>query len=102
MLFHVTMRHDAAHCPGYRPELAQAAVANLERLDELAAQFGVTVQGYYNAAPAHREFLVAEAESTGALALFISNAIPYPLEEIDAVAVLDRQALLDLARAESG
>ena len=99
MLFHVTMRHDAAHCPGFHPELMPRAVAALESLDQVAARHGVRVRGLYNALPDHIEYLIVEADSPGNVATFISEANPYgEIAEIETKAVVDVDQLLDLAK----
>ncbi len=99
MLFHVTIRHDAAHCPGFNPELIPKAVATLRNLHAEAASFGVKVHGLYNALPDHVEYLVCESESPAALATYLSKVLPYGQADTETRAVVDTDALL--AAAES-
>ncbi len=53
MLFHVTLIHDAAHCPGYHQELMPPWLEAIEKKDEIAERLGVKVHNILNAAPDH-------------------------------------------------
>jgi hypothetical protein len=101
MLFHVTIRHDAAHCPGFHPELMPKAIDALENIEATAAQFGVTVNGLYNALPDHVEYLIAEADSPAALAMYLSEAVPYGEADTETHAVVGVDELRAAARAMS-
>ena len=62
MLFHVTLTHDAAHCPGYHPELMPVWVEGFEKRDELAQRFGVKVRSILNGTPDHVVYVIGEAD----------------------------------------
>ncbi len=99
MLFHVTSRHDAAHCPGFHPELMPHIIEVLENIDQIAARHGVKVHGLYNAAPEHVEFLIAEADSPMNIAAFLGDANPYgEFAEMNATPVTTADDLLVAAR----
>ncbi len=99
MLFHGTMRHDGAHCPGFHPELMPHIIEALENIDQIAARHGVKVHGLYNAAPEHVEFLIAEADSPMNIAAFLGDANPYgEFAEMNATPVTAADDLLAAAR----
>lgn len=98
MLFHVTITHDAAQCPGFNADLVPKAVESLENLHGLAETFGVQVHGLYNALPDHVEYLVCEAESPAVLAMFLVEALPYGQVDTDTRAVVTADELLSAAR----
>jgi hypothetical protein len=98
MLFHVTITHNAAHCPGFNANLVPRAVESLESLDGLADKFGVQVHGLYNALPDHVEFLVCEADSPAVLAMFLAEAVPYGEIDTETRAVVTADELLAAAR----
>ena len=102
MLFHVTIRHDAADCPGFNPQLIPRAIENLQNLDALAEKFGVNVHGLYNALPDHVEYLVCESDSPAALAIFLTEALPYGRADTETRAVLGAEELLAVARERAG
>ncbi|MFQ5925208.1 MAG: hypothetical protein ACE5IE_04360 [Dehalococcoidia bacterium] len=62
MLFHVTLVHDSAHCPGYHPEMGPSLFKALAKKDEIAGHFGVKIHSILNAAPDHVIYVIAEAE----------------------------------------
>jgi hypothetical protein len=98
MLFHVTIRHDAADCPGFNPELIPRAVESLQNLDAVAEKFGVKVHGLYNALPDHVEYLLCESESPAALAMYLVEALPYGRADTETRAVVGAEELLAAAR----
>ncbi len=98
MLFHVTIRHEAEHCPGYDEDLVPEAIASLENLHRVAESFGVKVHGLYNALPDHIEFLICESDSPAALAMYLTRALPYRRVDTDTRAVVGIDDLLAAAR----
>ena len=102
MLFHVTITHDAARCPGFNADLVPKAVESLENLHGLAEKFGARVHGLYNALPDHVEFLLCEADSPTALAMFLGEALPYGQADTDTRAVVTAEELLAAARQRAG
>ena len=96
MLFHVTITHDAAHCPGHHPEMMPKATESLQNMDATAAKFGVTVVGYWSGLPDHVDFLVVDAPGNAPLAAFLSACLPYDEADYDTSAVADRATLLQL------
>lgn len=100
MLFHVTIRHDAAHCPGYNPELMPKAIETLLDLRATADKFGVKVHDLYNALPDHVEYLVCEADDPSALAIYLSEAMAYLNADTETHAVVGADDLLATARAK--
>ena len=87
MLFHVTLTHDAAHCPGYHPELGPSLGEAYARKDEVAQQLGVKVHSILNAAPDHVIYVIAEGERPMAVAQFVSRLIPFEQADIRMTAV---------------
>ena len=87
MLFHVTLIHDAAHCPGYHPELISVWMEAFEKRNELAGQLGVKIHNVLNAAPDHVMYVIAEAERPMQVAMFVAQLIPTEQAEIRMSAV---------------
>ncbi|MEE9202787.1 MAG: DUF3303 family protein [Dehalococcoidia bacterium] len=81
MLFHVTLVHDAAHCPGHHPELGPPLMEALAKRDEIAGRFGVKLHSILNAAPEHIMYVVAEAELPMALAQCLVQLFPFEQQE---------------------
>ncbi len=96
MLFHVTMRHDAANCAGLHPEIREKAMAAFRDYHATAEKYGVTVKGMYNALPNHVEFLVAEADGPAELAFFLSEATPYEVD-FETYAVMPLEQMGEMA-----
>ncbi len=82
MLFHVTLIHDAAHCPGYHQELMPPWLEAIEKKDEIAGRLGVKVHSILNAAPDHIVYVIAEAERPMQVAMFVSQLLPTEQAEI--------------------
>jgi hypothetical protein len=99
MLFHVTIRHDAEDCPGFNPEVRPRAIESLQNLHALAEKFGIKVHGLYNALPDHVEYLVCESVSPAALAMYLTEAVPYARADTETHAVVDADELLAAAQA---
>ncbi len=87
MLFHVTLIHDAAHCPGYHQELMQPWMDGLKKKDEIAKRLGVKVHSILNAAPDHIVYVIAEADRPMQVAMFVSELLPTEQAEIHMHAV---------------
>lgn len=102
MLFHVTITHEAADCPGFNPELIPGAIESLQNLDAVAEKFGVKVHGLYNALPDHVEYLLCEAESPVALGSYVTEALPYRRAHTETRAVVGADELLVAARERAG
>lgn len=103
MLFHVTIRHDAAHCPEFHPELMPKTMESLQNIETVAEKYGVKVYGLYNALPDdHVEFFIGEADSPAALAMYLSEAIPYGEADTETHAVVGVDELRAAAQAMSG
>jgi hypothetical protein len=100
MLVHATLRHDINNCPGFDPGLRARAMEAYSKLDEVAAQFGVTVRDMYNAAPDHVEYIVLEAPDNMAVALFLGEALPYKVD-YETKVVTDR-AMIEKVIAQMG
>ena len=89
ILFHVTLTHDAAHCPGYHPELMPVWVEGFEKRDELAQGLGVKLRSILNAAPNHEVYIIGEADRPMQMAMFVSQFLPTEQENITMTAVED-------------
>ena len=87
MLFHVTMTHDAAHCPGFHRGLAPKLIEAVEKREETAKRCDVKIHSFLSAAPEHFEILIAEAESSFDIAMLVSQLYPFELAQIDVKAV---------------
>ena len=87
MLFHVTLGHDAAHCPGYHPELMPTVLEALGQKDEIAERLGVKVHMVLNAAPDHIFYIIGEAGRPMAMAMFLSQLMPMEQADIRMQAV---------------
>ncbi len=98
-LFHVTVWHDAAHCPGFHRELMGPVIEALESREEIASRYGVTLVGFYSGAPEHRDFLIVEAETPMSVATFTTEMLPYgEIEKYDVTPVTPADELLEAAR----
>ena len=82
MLFHVSLVHDAAHCPGYLPELAPVWMEGLEKREELAKGLGVKIHSILNAAPDHVVYVIGEADRPMGMASFVAQLLPTEQSEI--------------------
>lgn len=102
MLFHVTITHDARECPGFNPEVMPRAIDRLRNVHAVAEKFGVKVHGLYNALPDHVEYLVCESASPAALAMYLTEAVPYGRADTETHAVVDVDELLAAAQAMTG
>lgn len=102
MLFHVTINHDSAECPGFNPDVRPKAIESLQNLHVLADKFDVRVHGLYNALPDHVEYLVCDAASPAALAMYLAEALPYSRPHTETRAVVDADELLAAAQAIAG
>ncbi len=102
MLFHVRLRHDAAHCPGYQPDLLPKWVEGITKRHEIAAQLGVTLHGNYSALPEHQEFIIVEADSTAQIAALVLQLYPSEQAEIEVTALTTADEMLELARQIGG
>lgn len=91
MLFHVTLIHDAAHCPGHHPELGQLWMESFKKKDEIAKQLGVEVHNVLSAGPEHVVYVIVEAERPMQVAMFVAQLLPTEQAEIrmSAVETLD-------------
>ncbi len=87
MLFHITLIHDAAHCPGYHQELMPQWVEALDKKDEIAKSFGVKVHSILNAAPDHVTYVIAEGERPMQVAMCVGQLLPTEQSEIRMQAV---------------
>ena len=99
MLFHVTIRHDAAHCPGFHRELMEPTIEAFENVEATAAQMGVKVIGLYSGLPDHVDFIIAEAESPADVAFFLSAAGLYgEIAETETHAVVTAGELVEAGK----
>ena len=87
MLFHVTLTHDAAHCPGYHPEVMPSVVEAFTKREEIAQRLGVKVHSVLNAAPGHVIHVIAEADRPMAVAQFVVQMLPIEQADIQMSAV---------------
>ena len=87
MLFHVTLVHDGAHCPGYPRELTSPTLEAFEKRDELAQSFGVKLHMVLNAAPDHVFYIIGEEERLMQMAMFVGQLLPIEQAEIRMQAV---------------
>ena len=76
MLFHVTLTHDAAHCPGYHPDLIPVWIESYQKRDELAERLGVKLRSVLNAAPDHAIYVIGEADRPMKMAMFVAQMFP--------------------------
>lgn len=102
MLFHVKVRHDAAHCPGYHRELLPLWVEAISRRNEIAESVGVKLLGVYSALPEHHEILIVDADSPGQLAGLVTQLYPTEMAEMNVTALTDVEDLLVMARQMLG
>ena len=102
MLFHVTLVHDGAHCPGFHPELRPKLFEALEKREELAKRHSVKIHSLLSAAPEHVEFLIAEAQTPFAVAMFLSELYPFELSQIDVKAVISVEEMESVGRQMFG
>ena len=102
MLFHVQLRHDGAHCPGYHRELVPVWVDSISRRDEIAASVGVKLVGQYSALPEHREYLIVEADSPGQIAGLVTQLYPTEMAEIKVTALTTMEDMLTMAQRMIG
>ena len=102
MLVHVTLTHDAAHCPGYHPELMPPTLEPWERKDELAESFGVKLHSVLNAAPDHVFYIIGEADRPMAMAMFVAQLLPIEQAEIRMTAVENFADSIEYARSKMG
>lgn len=102
MLFHVILRHDASHCPGYHRELLPLWVDGISRRDEIAASLGVKLVGVYSALPEHHEVLIVEADSPGQIAGLVTQLYPTEMAEISVTAITPVDDVLEMARQMMG
>lgn len=102
MLFHVTINHDAAECPGFNATVRPKPIESLQNLHALADKFGVKVHGLYNALPDHVEYLVCESASPAALAMYLTEDLPYDRPDTETRAVVEANELLAAAQVMAG
>ena len=76
MLFHVTLVHDAAHCPGYHRELMPLWIEGFDNREEIAERLGVKIHSILNAALDHVTYVVVEAERPMQVAMFVAQLLP--------------------------
>ena len=72
MLYHVTLTHPIESCPLFHPELRDRVREAGPRLQQAAADLGVTVHFDVTAAPAHRSFLLIETDDYTALQRYLA------------------------------
>lgn len=82
MLFHVTLIHDAAHCPGHHPELGQLWMESFKKKDKIAERLGVKVHSLLSAGPDHVVYVIVEAERPMQVAMFVAQLLPTEQAEI--------------------
>ena len=87
MLFHVTLTHDAAHCPGYHPDLISVWLDGFGKRDALAQSLGVKIHSILNAAPDHLTYVIGEADRPMQMAMFVAQLIPIEQADIRMTAV---------------
>ena len=68
----------------------------------LAEKFGVRVDGLYNALPDHVEYFVCESASPAAVAMYLTEALPYGRADTETRAVVTADELLAAARERVG
>lgn len=85
--------------PGFNSEVRPKAIESLQNLHALADKFGIKVHGLYNALPDHVEYLVCESASPAALAMYLTEALPYGRPDTEAHVVVDADQLLAAAQA---
>lgn len=98
MLFHVTMTHTPEDCPGYNPEKMPELIAALEKLDEITKESNVKVHFAVNAAPAHVDYALLEAESLSSVLDYV-HAIPFR-QDFKVTPVQHEQDLMTWAKAK--
>ena len=87
MLFHVTLEHDAAHCPGYHRDLMPVWIEGFEKREELAEGLGVKIHSILNGAPDHVVYVIGEADRPIKMAMFVSQLLPSEQANIRMTAV---------------
>ena len=71
MLFHVTLTHTPADCPGYSPEKMPPIIDFIENAEARAKELNVKVHFMVSGAPEHVSFALLEADSPGPVAMFV-------------------------------
>jgi hypothetical protein len=71
MLFHITHEHSEETCPAHD---ADRMAATFGKLMEAIKETGINLRGFYANAPAHRVYLVVEADTVE-----IINKVLYPV-----------------------
>jgi muconolactone delta-isomerase len=71
MLFHVTMTHSAATCPGYDQGQMPGFIAGAEKLEAVAQELQVKVHALLWAAPEHVAYALLEADSPAAVGRYL-------------------------------
>ena len=61
MLHMVIATHGPDTCAAAVPEVAEMAMAGFQKMDEVAANLGITVQGSWANMPAHALYVVVDA-----------------------------------------
>ena len=74
MLFHITHQHSEHTCPAHDADLMEATFG--KTMEALKGP-GIELKGFYANAPAHRVFLIVEADSVDAI-----NKAFYPVLKI--------------------
>lgn len=99
MLFHITLVHDAAHCPGYHPELMPKLAETLAKKDVIAQRFGVKIHSFLEALPEHATYVIAEAEAPMALARLVTELLPFEMSEIRVTPVTTADELVSFLQS---
>ena len=102
MLFHLSLVHDGAHCPGFHPELMSKTFGAFEKREEIARRHNVKIHSYLIAAPEHLEILIVDAETPMSVAFFLSELYPFELAQIDMKAVQSIEDMMAMARERFG
>jgi hypothetical protein len=73
MLFHVIMTHTPDECPAYHPEKMPGVITSLENLDEVGRRVNVKAHTLIWDPPEHTAFAVLEADSVGAIGMYLNS-----------------------------
>jgi hypothetical protein len=98
MLFHVTMTHTEDNCPVYEVEKMPAVLESFENLEALGEELGIQLHYFTWCGPAHRAFVLVEADSLSAVSRYLFS-IPMkhdmavvPVEHLDDTVAMARAA----------
>ena len=77
MLFHITMTHSEDNCPAYNRDKMPEVLNAFENLGNMGEELGVKLQSFVWTPTDHVAYILAEADTLGALNRYLFS-IPIP------------------------